>query len=375
MAVLLSVVALPHASEPAAGPARGDLQIDWTPRRPFIERRGAQQLVNFDVLARNAGAQSYRLVAIRLAVFDRDGRLELARELNENGRPPAIDTVGDRLLPGGGVIDIYQPFVAFDSSIHLHRMRLTFLFMSGDHPSLPVELSPDETATIDVYPVDYRGTPHCLPLHGVLLVHDGHDLYSHHRRYNLAERYRRSPAEAVAANLYAEDFVRVTPDGQLFAGDPLRKESWLSYGEPIFAPADGEVIEAVEGVADNSFAANGEAVAPAGYETLDPVGLGNHVKIRHSDGSVSWLLHMQPGSVRVRTGEQVRSGERIGNVGFSGDSLFPHLHYNVTASSAYPSQGIPVYFRNFTRMLGSRAVYVPAGQVDTGDLVRSSRCP
>jgi murein DD-endopeptidase MepM/ murein hydrolase activator NlpD len=101
------------------------------------------------------------------------------------------------------------------------------------------------------------------------------------------------------------------------------------------------------------------------------MGFGNHVTILHTDGRVSWLLHMQPGSVAVVPGEHVRAGQFLGKVGFSGDSLFPHLHFNVTDGSRYPSQGVPSYFKNFVRELGSRNLAESFGQVDTGDLIHS----
>jgi murein DD-endopeptidase MepM/ murein hydrolase activator NlpD len=78
----------------------------------------------------------------------------------------------------------------------------------------------------------------------------------------------------------------------------------------------------------------------------------------------------------VTVGEHVKAGQFLGKVGFSGDSLFPHMHYNVTDGARYPSQGMPVYFRDFVREVGSRAIPVSIGEVDTGDLIqREERCP
>src|SRR5690242_5915958 len=102
--------------------------------------------------------------------------------------------------------------------------------------------------------------------------------------------------------------------------------------------------------------AGGSLLMVGSSATTDPLGLGNHVEIRHADGRVSWMLHMQPGSVRVKADERVRRGALIGKVGFTGDSLFPHLHYNVTDSATYPSQGMPTYFQSFTCVMGSRLV-------------------
>ena len=348
---------------------RSVIQIVRRPDRPFIERRNGQQLINFDLLIKNAGTKTYNLVSIKLQVFDSGGHLELERELNENGRPPALDMIGERLLHPGNVLDVFQPFYAFDAAVDVSRMHVELLFMEQGHAAAPAAIAADEVVSVDVRPRSYNPVAFSLPLHGLVLVHDGHDFYSHHRRYNLLARYASDPGSAVSANLYAYDFMTTTSAGLLFKGDPNRKESWLSYGEPIFAPADGLVIEMVSDLPENTFTSTGEAQSPSLEEAKDPMGFGNHVKIRHTDGRVSWLLHMQPNSIRVRVGDHVRAGQLIGKVGFSGDSLFPHLHYNVTDGPDYPSQGVPSYFKQFVRVLGKRRIPMSSGQIDTGDIV------
>ena len=67
----------------------------------------------------------------------------------------------------------------------------------------------------------------------------------------------------------------------------------------------------------------------------------------------------------------MRAEQLIGKVGFSGDSLFPHLHYNVTDGPNYPSQGVPSYFKQFVRVLGERRIPLSEGQIDTGDIVET----
>lgn len=84
-------------------------------------------------------------------------------------------------------------------------------------------------------------------------------------------------------------------------------------------------------------------------------------------------MHLQPGSVRVRRGAHVVAGQPLGKVGFSGDSLVPHLHYFVSSAPTYPMLGLPSYFDHFRRLLGSRSVAVARGQIDSGDIVESQR--
>jgi hypothetical protein len=349
----------------------GTLEIVTKPANPFIEKHKNQQFVNFDLLVKNAGQTTYTLVSIKLSVFDGKGKLEIKREMNENGRPPALNVIGEHLLRPGAVIDVFQPFYAFDSDIDLNRMHFDLLFMREGHPALPAAFTADETVSVDAHPRPYNPASFCLPLQGLLIVHDGHDFYSHHRRYSLVGRFMANPANAVSANLYAYDFMETTIAGQLYKGDPTEKEHWLSYGASIFAPAAGWVIEAVSDLPENSFDATGEARSPQDAEVRDPNGFGNHVKIRHADGRVSWLLHMQQGSISVKVGDHVHDRQFIGKIGFSGDSLFPHLHYNVTDTSSYPSQGVPSYFRDYAHIIGNRRLRVLRGQIDTGDLIRA----
>ncbi|MDQ2833038.1 MAG: M23 family metallopeptidase [Acidobacteriota bacterium] len=356
---------------PPTSAIRRSLEASISPITPLIEIRGQQQNVNVDLLIRNRGAESYQLIALRLAVFDQHGKLEMERELNENGTPPALPIVGDLALPAAGAIDLYQPFTTFDRSLDLSTMRFTLLFGKAGQNAAAIPLTSSATVIIDVHPKNYAPTPYCLPLTGLVVVHDGHDLLSHHRRFNLAHRLQADPAKAVSANLYAYDFMRTGPEGALYGRDLTRKEDWFSYGASVRAPEAGTIVRAANDIPENTLDSTGNSHIPPAAETKDPNGFGNYVAIRHSDGRVSWLLHMQPGSVTVHTGNVVHAGQVLGKIGFSGDSLFPHLHYNVTNAPSYPAQGVPSYFRDFTRVLGSRRVDVSEGQIDTGDLVDS----
>lgn len=75
-------------------------------------------------------------------------------------------------------------------------------------------------------------------------------------------------------------------------------------GTPIQATGDGVVIE-------------------AGWHQ----GYGNCVRINHGYGYETWYAHMNKMSVRV--GERVKKGQKIGEVGDTGLSTAPHLHYEV----------------------------------------------
>jgi murein DD-endopeptidase MepM/ murein hydrolase activator NlpD len=95
--------------------------------------------------------------------------------------------------------------------------------------------------------------------------------------------------------------------------------------------------------------------------------------VDHGNGEFSALLHMKTGSIRVKVGDKVRQGQIIGNLGFSGDAFLPHLHYMVMNGAVESkAEGLPSYFNDFRRFLGSRIEPVKHGQIDTGDIVETS---
>lgn len=350
----------------AASPA-GAVDVAVRPAAPFIEVRDGEQFLNFDLVVHNLGGSPLRLAAVREKVFDAAGRLEVEREVNGNGSPPALTVLGATTVQPGGYADFFQPFDRYDGRLDLSRIRFELVFLRAEKAIPPVAEDGDAVAVVDVRPIRPPMQAYCLPLAGHVLVHDGHDLLSHHRRRDLVAHAASRPEAAVNANLYAYDFVRIDRNGRLFDGSPDRKENWFSFGAPILSPTEGVVVAAVDGVPDNTLE-HGSPVAPANAEAVDPNGLGNHVLIRAADGRVSWLLHMEAGTVAVRAGQKVERGQLLGRVGFSGDALFPHLHYTVTNGAAYPSQGVPSVFRDFRRE-GDRGPGRDARQIDTGDIL------
>jgi len=56
-------------------------------------------------------------------------------------------------------------------------------------------------------------------------------------------------------------------------------------------------------------------------------GYGHHVKIDHGYGYVTLYAHMS--KIDVKKGEKVTRGQKIGEVGSTGSSTAPHLHYEV----------------------------------------------
>lgn len=56
---------------------------------------------------------------------------------------------------------------------------------------------------------------------------------------------------------------------------------------------------------------------------------GNGVAIDHGNGWVTQYCHLKQGTIAVRTGDIVQTGDRLGQVGLSGKTQFPHIHLSV----------------------------------------------
>ncbi len=56
---------------------------------------------------------------------------------------------------------------------------------------------------------------------------------------------------------------------------------------------------------------------------------GNHISIRHADGSVAHYWHLIKNGALVKVGDRIIKGQVIGLSGNTGYSAFPHLHFEV----------------------------------------------
>ena len=97
----------------------------------------------------------------------------------------------------------------------------------------------------------------------------------------------------------------------------------VRYGIPVFAAAAGDVLSQRDGIPDNDLNERTDKV-------VSSMACGNGVRIQHDNGYISQYCHMKKGSVFVMPGERLKRGQFIGQVGLSGWTEFPHLHFQVT---------------------------------------------
>lgn len=158
---------------------------------------------------------------------------------------------------------------------------------------------------------------------------------------------------------FALDIGKLGGTGLDHRGDGARFTDYYGYGAPVLAAAAGTVIEAVDGIRENpsdmrqpseSQEAYGERLSALQTSRLaggaDALA-GNHVLIDHGDGEYSLYAHLKTGSVLVRPGEKVATGQPIGALGSSGNSTSPHLHFQVCdAPAVLDCAGVPMKFEN-----------------------------
>jgi hypothetical protein len=102
----------------------------------------------------------------------------------------------------------------------------------------------------------------------------------------------------------------------------------IDTGYDILAAADGVVVSSEDGHFDRCETCDAGEDGRCGYAY--GYGLANHVVIDHGTHR-AFYGHMRRGSVRVTTGDSVRCGDVIGQIGSSGCSTGAHLHFEITA--------------------------------------------
>ena len=135
-------------------------------------------------------------------------------------------------------------------------------------------------------------------------------------------------------------------DGEI--SDTNENAADAGYGREILAPAAGTVVYARNDVPTNPHP--GEEPGDNWYSPLhDPVMAyaGNCVIVDHGNSEYSVMMHLQPGSVAVKVGERVATGQIIGRLGNSGDAFGPHLHYQLQSGpQLFRDQPLPFKFQN-----------------------------
>lgn len=127
-----------------------------------------------------------------------------------------------------------------------------------------------------------------------------------------------------------EKYLRTMASGYGVRVDPVYGTTKFHEGMDFSAPPGTPVYATADGT-----------VAAASWQGA----YGNMVEINHGYGYATRYAHMS--KIKVRAGQSVHRGDLIGEVGNTGKSTGPHLHYEVRRNGA-PQNPVNYYFFDLT---------------------------
>jgi hypothetical protein len=330
MKALLLAAAVAALAQPAA---RSEVRLE-NHFPPQIDRTEAGDTVRFELRIKNDGAAPVQLHALRvqgvdaapLATLDGDA---LKAALSRAG-PGCDGAQGVVAAQGECVVYIDGALKAGEAPGRLSNL-LEFT-AGGQRSQAALDL------TVVVAPAPVIGPPLGA---GVWVAVHSPDWPRGHRRmfYKVGER-------EVLPGRFAIDFVKVSPVGMTTVGDPDKPSDTLGYDDAVLAVVTGRIAAVRDGVAESPSIRRNGAHEPS-------QAAGNYVVLALGSGLYATYEHLRPGSIRVREGQQVRRGDVIAALGFSGDSTGPHLHFHVSGTTdPLGGEGLPYVFDGFNLLGG-----------------------
>ncbi len=307
---------------------------------PFdVKEIGLELLQAGQVLdTKNLDAKAIRRLA------DRSAKLQSAGVLKE----VAFQFCGDALIAPN--IKLAGPKLDRDQALLVPQQVFAF---NGSRDTVRVRVHGNVdghvTEFVGSIPIksEFAKNKYIFPLRGTWYVGYGASFHTGHR-WAIPEEF-------------ALDIAKVGEGGLSHKGDGTRFDDYYAYGVDVLAAADGRVIRAANDQPEDPSAMQrpnetqeayfarlqkeqGERLAK-GLTSIT----GNFVMIDHGNNEYSLYAHLQPGSVRVHVGDQVKAGDMIGKLGSSGNSTEPHLHFHVCDKpDPLMCAGIPMNFINVT---------------------------
>lgn len=164
---------------------------------------------------------------------------------------------------------------------------------------------------------------------------------------------------------YALDLVGIDAEGHAMRPGVknIQKSSyadWIGYGAQVIAVADGVVRATRDGEQEH------QPLSPQPEPpSLTANGLfGNYVVLELAPGVFASYAHLKKGSVKLKPGDRVHRGQLLGQLGQSGNSAAPHLHFQLSTAATFEgSEGLPYVFESF-ELLGPETEGQLFGQGD-----------
>ena len=172
-------------------------------------------------------------------------------------------------------------------------------------------------------------------------------------------------------------FYRSNPIRYLVLGVQL--QDCFGWGRPIFSSTAGVVAQAEDGWPERNPVHPARDLAimiknARTFEATQNMDLrqlsGNYIIIESSEGFIVYA-HAQTGSIKVTSGERVSPGQQLANVGHSGNSTAPHLHFHLMDNEdPRRAQGVSCCFREYEIFLAGSWHMVQNGIPKKTDRIR-----
>ncbi|HEY7218643.1 MAG TPA: M23 family metallopeptidase, partial [Candidatus Binatia bacterium] len=261
-----------------------------------------------------------------------------------------------RTIAEGGSVVVFLDLVQETKALPPHQLHHRFSFSIRGNPDLERTINGPDIAVIhDPLPILHP------PLHGPgWIAFNALANYDHRRAFQTID------GKLCIAQRFAIDWVRLGADGRLFKGDSKSNKNFYGYGAEVLAVADGRISEVRDTLPDNG----GSNERSTRHVTVDSA-VGNYVTLDLGQRHFALYAHLQPGSIKVRVGDQVKTGQVLGLLGNSGNSDAPHLHFQVTDdNSPLGGEGLPYELTDFTQIgtVGGAEALLDSGQAWRGNL-------
>jgi len=143
------------------------------------------------------------------------------------------------------------------------------------------------------------------------------------------------------AQRYAVDWEQLDAGRHVYVGPRETLSSYTIFGKPVYAVADAFVALAIKGQPEQT---PGKFPANISVDDAD----GNCIVLDLGDHHFALYAHMQSDSIHLKRGDRVKLGQVIGLVGNSGNSIAPHLHFQLTEGELpAASNGLPYEITSF----------------------------
>ena len=314
--VAVAIVALANIQDASGSSA---ISASATPVLGMPGSDGMQHLEYDLIVASTAGAP---LTLTSVEVLDADHRSLLRLDGAElvAATQPLDGLTPTSTIPASGSVAVVVDLIVAQDKIParlIHRIAYHRTDAPATKPSTrsisALELVVDPRSALLISP-PLRGP-------GWLSANSCCDATTTHRSGRVTRNEAGPPAKP---ETFAIDWIQLRGD-QPFTGDGASPQQWYGYGSEVHAAIGGTVIEVRDGLPDSA-----PNALPARIDPADTA--GNHVIVQIRPDTWALYAHLQPGSIAVAVGDKVATGQMLGKLGNSGNSLAPHVHFGLLDS-------------------------------------------